>query len=53
MKVFLEFEKPIADLEGKIEELRQFGAKDGNGEAKSTGIDLDEEIARLRARPRR
>jgi acetyl-CoA carboxylase carboxyl transferase subunit alpha len=50
MKVFLEFEKPIADLEGKIEELRQFGAKNGNGEAKPSGIDLDEEIARLQGK---
>ncbi len=51
MKVFLEFEKPIADLEGKIEELRQFGAKDGNGEAKPAGgIDLDEEITRLQGK---
>ena len=50
MKVFLEFEKPIADLEGKIEELRQFATKDGNGEAKPTGIDLDEEITRLQGK---
>jgi acetyl-CoA carboxylase carboxyl transferase subunit alpha len=50
MNVFLEFEKQIADLEGKIEELRQFGTKDGNSEAKSPGIDLDEEITRLQGK---
>ena len=51
MKVFLEFEKPIADLEGKIEELRQFGSKDANGEAKPAGgVDLEEEIARLQGK---
>jgi acetyl-CoA carboxylase carboxyl transferase subunit alpha len=53
MNVFLEFEKQIADLEGKIEELRQFGAKDGtDGVANSgtPGIDLNEEIARLQGK---
>jgi acetyl-CoA carboxylase carboxyl transferase subunit alpha len=47
MNVFLDFEKPIADLEGKIEELRQSGSKDGT---KPIGIDVDEEIARLSAK---
>jgi acetyl-CoA carboxylase carboxyl transferase subunit alpha len=52
MNVFLEFEKQIADLEGKIEELRQFGAKDGKDGANGAtpGIDLDEEIARLQGK---
>ena len=50
MKVFLEFEKQIADLEGKIEELRQFGTKDASSDAKSPGIDIDEEIARLQGK---
>ena len=48
MNVFLDFEKPIADLEGKIEELRQLGTKDGAKDgAKSAGINIDEEILRL------
>jgi acetyl-CoA carboxylase carboxyl transferase subunit alpha len=50
MNVFLDFEKQIADLEGKIEELRQFGTKDGNGESKPNGLDIDEEIARLQGK---
>ena len=50
MNVFLDFEKQIADLEGKIEELRQFGTKDGNSEAKSNGLNIDEEIARLQGK---
>jgi len=29
MNIFLDFEKSIADLEGKIEELRQMGSADG------------------------
>jgi len=50
MNVFLDFEKQIADLEGKIEELRQFGTKDGNSEPKSNGLNIDEEIARLQGK---
>jgi len=50
MKVFLEFEKQIADLEGKIEELRQFGSKDADAEAKAPGIDIEEEVARLQGK---
>jgi acetyl-CoA carboxylase carboxyl transferase subunit alpha len=51
MNVFLDFEKPIADLEGKIEELRQLGAKDGaKVGAKNAGINIDEEIARLQGK---
>jgi acetyl-CoA carboxylase carboxyl transferase subunit alpha len=50
MNVFLDFEKQIADLEGKIEELRQFGTKDGTGEAKPNGLNIDEEIARLQGK---
>ena len=45
MNVFLEFERGIADLEGKIEELRQLTAKDGSN---SSGIDIEDEIGRLR-----
>ena len=50
MKVFLDFEKQIADLEGKIEELRQFGSKELGAETKSAGINIDEEIARLQGK---
>jgi acetyl-CoA carboxylase carboxyl transferase subunit alpha len=39
MRPFLDFEKPIADLEGKIEELRQM--------QEPGGINIAEEIARL------
>ena len=39
MRAFLDFEKPIADLEGKIEELRQM--------QEPGGINIAEEIARL------
>jgi acetyl-CoA carboxylase carboxyl transferase subunit alpha len=44
MSVFLEFEKGIADLEGKIEELRQLASKDGA----STNVNIDDEVGRLR-----
>jgi len=47
MKAYLDFEKPIADLEGKIEELRQLSAKDRAG---GQVIDIEDEIARLNAR---
>jgi acetyl-CoA carboxylase carboxyl transferase subunit alpha len=47
MKAYLEFEKPIAELEGRIEELRQ-----GTGKEKPGGqpINVEEEIQRLNAR---
>ena len=50
MKVFLEFEKGIADLEGKIEELRQLAANPAASKdaTAATPINLDEEIGRLR-----
>ena len=47
MNVFLDFEKPIADLEGKIEELRQLGNKEGAKDAVKTSINIDEEVLRL------
>jgi acetyl-CoA carboxylase carboxyl transferase subunit alpha len=51
MNVFLEFERGIADLEGKIEELRQLAEKNGASEAaKPAGIDVDGEIAKLRGK---
>jgi acetyl-CoA carboxylase carboxyl transferase subunit alpha len=43
MPTFLDFEKPIAELEGKIEELRH--AADSNGE-----LNIAEEIARLQGK---
>jgi acetyl-CoA carboxylase carboxyl transferase subunit alpha len=43
MNVFLEFEKPIAELEGKIEDLRQLGAQ---GQA----VSIDDEVQRLQAK---
>jgi acetyl-CoA carboxylase carboxyl transferase subunit alpha len=39
MDTFLDFEKPIAELEGKIKELRHLSDQDG--------IAIDEEVARL------
>ena len=43
MHAFLEFEKPIAELEGKIEELRQLGADGGS-------VAIDDEVARLQTK---
>ena len=40
MNVFLEFERPIAELEGKIEDLRQLGSQD-------QAVSIDDEILRL------
>ncbi|HSM49989.1 MAG TPA: acetyl-CoA carboxylase carboxyltransferase subunit alpha [Thermoanaerobaculia bacterium] len=45
MATVLDFEKPIAELEGKVKELRHLS--DGNG------LDLAEEIARLESRAER
>ena len=39
MRHFLDFEKPIAELEGKIEELRRMSAPDG--------VNIADEVARL------
>ena len=41
MRHYLDFEKPIAELEGKIEELRRMSEPDG--------INIAEEVARLTA----
>ena len=41
MRHFLDFEKPIAELEGKIEELRRMSEPDG--------INIADEVARLTA----
>ncbi len=43
MHAFLDFEKPIAELEGKVEELRQLQGTDNT-------VKLDEEIQRLQAK---
>ena len=40
MQAYLEFEKPIAELEGKIHELRSFGQTEG-------GVDIFDEIQKL------
>ena len=45
MHAYLDFERPIADLEGKIVELRQLAAED-------PAMDIDDEVERLQA-PRR
>ena len=39
IKVALEFEKPVVDLESKIREMREYAA--------STGVDLGDDIKRL------
>jgi len=47
MPTYLDFEKPIADLEGKIAELRHQGSGD------SAGIDIADEVAKLQAKVER
>ncbi len=43
MRSYLDFEKPVAELEAKVEELRAVGDKDG-------GIAIGEELTRLEAK---
>jgi len=43
MRTYLDFEKPVAELEAKVEELRAMGASD-------TAVLVDEEINRLEAK---
>jgi len=43
MRAYLEFEKPIAELEEKIQELRQLDENGG-------GVDIDDEIGRLQGK---
>ncbi|HEY8579297.1 MAG TPA: acetyl-CoA carboxylase carboxyltransferase subunit alpha [Beijerinckiaceae bacterium] len=43
MRSYLDFEKPVAELEAKVEELRAVGEKDG-------GIAIGEELTRLEAK---
>ena len=45
MRVFLDFEKPVADLEGKIEELRHL-SNDGD-------INIAEEVGKLKLKVER
>ena len=43
MQSYLDFEKPVADLEGKIAELKAMAATD-------QAVSIDEEVNRLSAR---
>ena len=43
MHTYLDFERPIADLEGKIEELRQLAAQDSS-------MNIEDEVKRLQGR---
>lgn len=43
MKAYLDFEKPVADLEGKIAELRAVATEDDS-------VEIDDEVARLEAK---
>ncbi len=45
MQTYLDFEKPISDLEGKIHELKKLAAEDES-------IDTSDEIERLEGRVR-
>ncbi|MCE9619475.1 MAG: acetyl-CoA carboxylase carboxyltransferase subunit alpha [Planctomycetes bacterium] len=44
MTAYLDFEKPIADLEGKVEELRRVAAQGEHA------VSIDEEVSRLEAK---
>ena len=43
MRTYLDFEKPVAELEAKVEELRAMGARDG-------AVSISEEVTRLEAK---
>ncbi|MEZ5785931.1 MAG: acetyl-CoA carboxylase carboxyltransferase subunit alpha [Xanthobacteraceae bacterium] len=43
MRTYLDFEKPVAELEAKVEELRTLGDSDG-------GVEIGDEIARIEAK---
>lgn len=47
MQAYLEFEKQVADLEGKIRELQNMGAE---GEDASSSVNLDDDIQRLKTK---
>ena len=42
--MFLDFEKPIAELEGKIEELRHLS------DSEAAGLNIADEVARLQSK---
>lgn len=44
MAIFLDFEKPIAELDGKIADLRHIASGDGDG------VNIEEELKRLQAK---
>ena len=50
MQATLEFEKPIADLEGRIEELRQLGPDGADKDGAKPAVNAEEEIAKLQAK---
>ena len=43
MRSYLDFEKPVAELEGKVEELKAMGARNG-------AVSITEEVSRLEAK---
>jgi len=45
MRQFLDFEKSVAELETKIDELRQMGSQEKD--SGTSGINIDDEVARL------
>lgn len=47
MQAYLEFEKQVADLEGKIRELQNMGAE---GDDASSSVNLDDDIQRLKTK---
>ena len=47
MQAYLEFEKQVADLEGKIRELQNMGA---DGEDAAASVNLDDDIQRLKTK---
>ena len=47
MRYYLDFEKPVADLETKIDELRQMSQDIAEQATEPGGLDIAEEVARL------
>ena len=43
MRAYLDFEKPVAELEAKVEELKAIAARDGS-------VSIGEEVSRLEAK---
>ncbi|MEP0940705.1 MAG: acetyl-CoA carboxylase carboxyltransferase subunit alpha [Rhizobiaceae bacterium] len=51
MQAYLEFEKQVADLEGKIRELQNMGGDGGgDGDEGSSSVNLDDDIQRLKTK---